>query len=136
MEQTLNRYSVGLIVMGLSQACSRTNIILNLHLRKYDDPYFTDIMKELSIECETNSDKQYLLNFKGPDLFGFEMRHGTYQTKMNRMLLTQKSSEICPTFPSGLIICLFTLMVHPGHRKEFIEYLKGLETRCLNNMLR
>ena len=136
MEQTLNLYSVGLIVMGLSQAYSRTNIILNLHLRKYDYPYFTDIMKELTIECEANSNKQCLLNFKGPDLFGFEMGYGIYRTTVNRMLLTQKSSEICPTFPSGLIICLFILMVHPGHRKEFIEYLKGLETRCLNYMLR
>ncbi len=129
MNESADYYSVKLILIGLDHPRSRSKVTLGLRVGEYGYSYFTDHTEELSIQCEMGSDKYRSFSFMGPHLFGIEMgeRHYYYN---GRTLLTESPNTICPTFPSGIVICLFIMMVHPAHRAQFISYLKNLKARC------
>jgi hypothetical protein len=132
IENTAEFYSVKLIVIGLGQPYSRSNVVLNLNVGDYSCDGYIVRVEELSIECDPNTKKQRSMKFSGSDLFGFSVKlpgyshkHGTY--------LTQVPSNSYPSYPSGIIICLFIMMVHPFYRTDFIKYLKVIENYCAMN---
>jgi hypothetical protein len=124
-------YSVKLVLVGLDHPRSRSKVSVNLRAGDYGSSYFTDHTEELSIEFDRDSYGYRSLSFMDSNLFGFDMgEHGYYYDDGRSIFLTKTSSKICPPFPSGLIICLFIMMVHPARRARFISYLNSMEEYC------
>ncbi len=130
IEKTSEEYSVRLIIIGLEQECSRSKVHLNLRVGEYGSFRFTDHIEQLSIEYESGTNEQRSLTFLSPTLFGFYMHTWAYMSG-EKTYLGRASSTISDQYPSGLLICLFIMMVHPNHRAHFIKYLKNLERHCL-----
>ncbi|CAF1160717.1 unnamed protein product [Rotaria sp. Silwood1] len=135
MNETSNYYSVKLVLIGLYHPRSQSIATLNLRVGAYGSSYFTDHMEELSIKCNKDSDDSCYLSFMGPELFGFDMGERFYYRTERGTLLTSTPSEICPALPSGIALCLFTMMVHPAHRAQFISYLRKCESNCRSKSL-
>jgi hypothetical protein len=133
MDETSDQYSVKLIVNGFEDACSLLKIHLMVHVSEYRTSHFTDHIEELLIECKSNDKTIYSLKFVGPNLVGFDLEYLGYISNEST-LLSSASSLAFPTFPMGLLICLFIMMTHPTHRIKFIKYLKSLESRCVENL--
>jgi hypothetical protein len=108
-------------------------VSLNLRVGEYGSSRFTDNMEQLSIQFESNTNEQRSLKFLGPALFGFYISGWGY-TSTGNTYLGRTSSTISNQYPSGLLICLFIMMVHPDHRAQFIMYLKNLESHCLRSI--
>jgi hypothetical protein len=133
IDKTSDAYSVRLIIIGLEHECSRLKVSLNLRVGEYGSSRFTDNMEELSIHFESDTNEQRSLKFLGPALFGFYISGWGYISTGNTHL-GRTSSTISDQYPSGLLICLFIMMVHPDHRAQFIMYLKNLESHCLRSI--
>jgi hypothetical protein len=133
IDETSNEYSVKLIINGLEDVYSLSKIHLIVHVGEYKTSHFTDYMEELLIECKSNDKIRYSLNFRGPNLVGFDFDYLGYISSEST-LLTSTLSHVFQAFPIGLLICLFIMMTHPIHRIKFIKYLKSLENRCMENL--
>jgi hypothetical protein len=133
IEKISDEYSVKLIIIGLEHECSLSKVSLNLRVGEYGSSRFTDNMEQLSIQFESNTNEQRSLKFLGPALFGFYISGWGY-TSTGNTYLGRTSSTISNQYPSGLLICLFIMMVHPDHRAQFIMYLKNLESHCLRSI--
>ena len=86
-------------------------------------------MEHLSVQYQSSANTQRSLEFFGPTLFGYGLHKWGYAA-IGGTHLGCNASTICDQYPSGLMICLFLMMVHPDHRGHFIDYLKNLERRC------
>ncbi|CAF0734308.1 unnamed protein product [Rotaria sordida] len=133
IDKTSDHYSVRLIIIGLEHERSRSKIHLNLRVGEYGGSRFTDHMEQLSIHYESNTNEQRSLIFLGPELFGFHIGQWGY-VFTESTYLGRTSSTLSDQYPSGLLICLFIMMVHPDHRAQFIKYLKKLENHCLRSI--
>lgn len=133
IEETADQYSVKLIINDFEDIQSLLRVHLIVHINEYKSALFTDHMEELSIECKSNEKIKYSLKLCAPNLFGFDFDCLGYISTEN-VLLTSTSNIELPAFPNGLLICLFIMMTHPIHRKQFITYLKNLENRCLEKV--
>jgi hypothetical protein len=133
IKKTSNKYSVRLVIIGLEHECSPSKVSLNVRVREYGSSRFTDNMEQLSIQFQSDTNEQRSLKFLGPTLFGFDISDWGYISTGNTYF-GQTSSTISDQFPSGLLICLFIMMVHPDHRAQFIMYLKNLESHCLRSI--
>lgn len=122
-------YSVKIILIGLDHPRSQSNVHVNLRVGEYGSSYFTVHTEALSIHFDETPGNKRFISFMGPQLFGFEMGERHYYFSENT-LLTNSPSTICPALPSGIIICLFILMVHSDHRERFIKYLQNMESNC------
>ncbi|CAF1190573.1 unnamed protein product [Rotaria sordida] len=118
--KTSDHYSVRLIIIGLEHERSRSKIHLNLRVGEYGGSRFTDHMEQLSIRYESNTNEQRSLIFLGPELFGFHIGQWGY-VFTESTYLGRTSSTLSDQYPSGLLICLFIMMVHPDHRAQFIN---------------
>ncbi|CAF1048275.1 unnamed protein product [Rotaria magnacalcarata] len=132
MEKTSSRFSVKLVIAGLEHVHSRSKVYLNLCIGECGESQFTDHMKVLSITCLSNNNKRQFIEICSPDLVGFGFSSYGY-FRCESTLLTQSASTLCSQFPSGLLICLFIMMVHHDHRGQFIKYLRCLERHCWIN---
>lgn len=131
IDKTSEEYSVRLIIIGLENECSRSKVCLNLRVGEYGSSRFTDHMEQLTIKYESSNNKHHSLEFLGPTLFGFYLQKWGYvYASQGRTYLERDASTICDQYPSGLLICLFIMMIHPDHRAHFIKYLKNLEYHC------
>ncbi|CAF1294318.1 unnamed protein product [Rotaria sordida] len=133
IDKTSDHYSVRLIIIGLEHERSRSKIHLNLRVGEYGGSRFTDHMEQLSIHYESNTNEQRSLIFLGPELFGFHIGQWGY-VFTESTYLGRTSSTLSDQYPSGLLICLFIMMIHPDHRAQFIKYLKKLENHCLRSI--
>ena len=129
MSETSCQYSAKVIVNGLGGIASQWRVHTIVRIREEGNSRFTDSIEELIIEWTSDKKITRSLTVSGPHLIGFDLGIWGY-TPTERRLLTSIPSEFLSRFPSGLIICLVILMVHPNHRPSFINYLKNLETHC------
>jgi hypothetical protein len=132
MEDTGEFYSVKLIVIGLENPYTRTNVVLNLSTTENSYDGYIVHVEELSIECDPDTKKQRSSKFSGSDLFGFAVKLPGY-SHTHSTLLTQNPSIQYPPYSVGIICCLFIMMVHPFYRTNFIKYLKVIENYCAMN---
>ncbi len=123
-------YSARLIIIGLKNRKSRSNVQLELRMGECGRPSrFSDYMEHLSIRISSDNNEAQVLEFFGQDLFGFQIRFRGYVLTKNTFL-SQDPSSISEQYQSGLLICLFIMMIHPDHRAQYIKYLKGVEKDC------
>jgi hypothetical protein len=131
IEKTSDHYLVGLSMIGLEHTQSRSNVFLKLWVGQYGSmSRFSDQIEELSIGISSSNDKPYHMTFLGPELMGFHFMTRGYGLGA-RTYLSQTPDRTYAQYPSGLLVCLFIMMVHPDHRGQFIKYLKKLEKHCL-----
>jgi hypothetical protein len=133
IKKTSDEYSVRLIIIGLEHQYSRSNVYLNLRVGEYGSSCFTEYMEHLSIQYQSNTNEQRSLTFLGPTLFGYHIGKRGYISGEN-IYLGRNASTISDQYPSGLLICLFIIMVHPDHQAQFIKYLKNFESGLLRQL--
>jgi hypothetical protein len=122
-----------LIIIGLEHERSQSKVYLNLRLGEYENSHFANHREELYIRYDANHNKRHSLTFCGPTLFGFHLVKW-HHTDPGSTLLSQTSSTISDQYPSGLLVCLFIMMVHSDDRAQFINYLKILKSHCLGSL--
>jgi hypothetical protein len=129
LEYKRDYYSARLIIIGLENTRSQSNVQLEIRIGEDGYSLFSYYKEHLSIRITSDNNKPQVQAFSGPDLFGFWIGRRGYLLKENT-LLSQEPSSISEQYPSGLLICLFIMMIHPDHRAQHIKYLKGIENYC------
>ena len=128
-------YSAQLILVGFEHPKSQTKI--SVHLSDMDDSssYVTDNQIDLTVQFDENTSDNQIISFDGPTLFGLSPGGwGFSYTRKNEGYLKNTPSSVFPRFPEGLLHCLFSIMVHPNHRAQFISYLENIESSCLGRL--
>jgi hypothetical protein len=124
--ETSNIYIAKLVIFGLDDFHTQTNVNLILCISEYGTSLHSCYMEECFVELISTDDTRHSFKFCGPELFGFYCGCGDYDYS-RKSLLNQTSSTLCSQFPSGLLICLFIMLTHPAHRGQFIQYLKRVQ---------
>ena len=132
MKETSDVYIAKLVIFGLDDFHTRTNVNLILRIGECGNSHHSYYMEEFSVELISTDDTRRSLKFCGPELFGFYCGCWDYAYS-EKSLLNQTSSTLCSQFPSGLLICLFIMLTHPAHRGQFIQYLKRLQNRLVRS---
>ena len=128
-------YSAQLILVGFEHPKSQTKI--SVHLSDMDDSssYVTDNQIDLTVQFDEDTSDNQIISFDGPTLFGLSPGGwGFSYTRKNEGYLKNTPSSVFPRFPEGLLHCLFSIMVHPNHRAQFISYLENIESSCLGRL--
>ena len=126
-------YSAQLILVGFEHPRSQTKISIYLTDTNGISSYVTDNRMDLSVQFDENTSNNPHIYFSGPTLFGFVPGgDGFSYIRKNEGYLKNTPSSIFPRFPEGLLNCLFSVMVHPNHRAQFISYLENRESFCLD----
>ena len=128
-------YSAQLILVGFEHPKSQTKI--SVHLSDMDDSssYVTDNQIDLTVQFDEDTSDNQIISFDGPTLFGLSPGGwGFSYTRKNEGCLKNTPSSVFPRFPEGLLHCLFSIMVHPNHRAQFISYLENIESSCLGRL--
>ena len=128
-------YSAQLILVGFEHPKSQTKI--SVYLSDMDDSssYVTDNQIDLTVQFDEDTSDNQIISFDGPTLFGLSPGGwGFSYTRKNEGCLKNTPSSVFPRFPEGLLHCLFSIMVHPNHRAQFISYLENIESSCLGRL--
>jgi len=120
-----NYYSAKLVLIGFNHPRSQSKICVNLCIGECGTSSCSNYKGEMTVEFDENSKERRCLSFIGSTTFASMMCKRGFYCNM-KAGSTEVSSDICPRFSVGLVICLFTMMVHPVRRTEFISYLKNI----------
>ncbi|CAF0961577.1 unnamed protein product [Didymodactylos carnosus] len=127
-----NKYTAKLIVIGLENSRSRTQMLITLLVGDYGSSRFEMHREQISIECD--SDKIQTLTFDGPRLYDYSWGTYGYVRLSGDALLSIEPNQINQYLPSGICISLLSTMVHPARRERFIQYLITTESHCSSSL--
>ena len=120
-----DQYLIRLILIGLEHVGSRSEVYLYSRVAESGSSGYSHYMEQLFICYESNIGK-HSFDLRGSPYSGYNVT-GRNDAWQDNMCFNRNPSIICNQYPTGLLTCLFIMMVHPDHRAQHIKYIKSAE---------
>lgn len=119
-------YLAKLVLIGFDHPQSQSNISINFSIYAYQLSSCSNYQEQVSVEFDDDDSEEhrYVL-FMCYAVGGYtNFGHSSFLERKQRATTTV-FRPICSRFPEDLVNCLFTMMIHPIRRAEFISHLRN-----------